>query len=346
VRCRFERRGVRDSGGASTLAAALLAAAMLLAAAEPGIAMPLARDALPADYSVRLDALWNFEQPAESEVRLRTEASRHAPGSREAAEAATQIARALGLQRRFAETDHTLDTVKRTLARQPARVRVRYLLERGRRDNSSGSKSKAIAWFEQALTASADDTLPGADFYRVDALHMLAIAAPPARQLALNLRALATADAAQDARTRSWRASLLNNLGWTMHERGDYAAALVYWQDARAAFEAKHDLVGTRIARWTVARGMRSLGRLDEAEAIQHHLADELQAANAPDGYVFEELAEIALARGDRAAAQPWAAKALALLSRDANLRAREPARLARLADLARTSPPNAVTRQ
>jgi tetratricopeptide (TPR) repeat protein len=317
-----------------------LGAMTLLGTALPGTAMALADASLPADYSARLDALWTFEQPAESEMRLRTEASRHAPGSREGAEAATQIARALGLQRRFAEADRTLDTVKLTLARQPARVRVRYLLERGRRDNSSGSPSKAFAWFERALTASADDTLPGADFYRVDALHMLAITAPPSRQLALNLHALAAADAAQDARTRGWRAPLLNNLGWTMHERGDDPAALAYWQDALAAFEAKHDVRSTRIARWTVARGLRSVGRLDEAEAIQRALADELDTAHAPDGYVFEELAEIAVARGDRVAAQSWAGKALALLSKDAGFRASEPARLARLADLAQPVAP------
>jgi hypothetical protein len=91
----------------------------------------------------------------------------------------------------------------------------------------------------------------------------------------------------------------------------------------------------TRIARWTVARGLRSLGRLDEAEAIQRKLADELAEAHAPDGYVFEELAEIAVARGDRAAAQPWAAKALAILGEDPDLRANDAARLARLAELA-----------
>jgi tetratricopeptide (TPR) repeat protein len=290
----------------------------------------------PGDYSERLDALWNFDQPVASEARFRAEAARHPAGSREASEAATQQARALGLQRRFDDADRALEAIVGALARLPARVRVRYLLERGRRDNSSGNRRSAFAWFEQALAASSDDVLPGADYYRVDALHMLAIAAPPERQLEWNRKALAAADAARDARARGWRASLLHNLGWTMHERGDYAAALAYWQQALAAREASHDLARTRIARWTVARGLRSLGRLDEAEAMQRSLAEELQAAGAPDGYVFEELAEIALARGDRAAARPFASKAFALLSQDADLRATEPERLARLSELAR----------
>jgi tetratricopeptide (TPR) repeat protein len=307
----------------ATLAALTLATTAAVSAATP-------------DFSEQLDALWKFDRPAESETRFRAEASRHPAGSREAVEAATQVARAQGLQRQFFDADRTLDAVANDLARQPARVRVRYLLERGRRENSSGHAKEALAWFEQALAASAGDVLPGAEYYRVDALHMLAIAAPAERQLDWNLKALAAAGAAADARTRGWRGSLLHNLGWTMHERGDYAAALAYWQDALAAREAAHDVERTRIARWTVARGLRSLGRLDEAEGIQRQLAAELDAAHAPDGYVFEELAEISVARGDRAAAQPWAAKALALLGEDAELRANDAARLARLAELAR----------
>ena len=288
------------------------------------------------DYSQTLDALWDFDHPPVSEARFRAEAARHPAASREAHEASTQIARALGLQRRFTDTDAVLDRVQADLDAQPARVRVRYLLERGRRDNSSGHPQEAFAWFERALAASQDDSLPGAAYYRVDALHMLAIAAPPSQRLDWNLKALAAADAAPDARTRGWRGSLLHNLGWTMHERGDYEAALHYWQEALAAREAAHDTVRIRIARWTVARGLRSLGRLDEAEAIQRSLLDEFAALHEPDGYVFEELAEIALARGDRAAAQPWAARAVAILGEDPDLRANDPERLARLAELAK----------
>ena len=288
-----------------------------------------------ADYSQRLDALWNFERPKESEARFRTEAAHHARGTREMAEATTQVARTLGLQRRFADADRTLKAVKPMLRHLPARVRVRYLLERGRRDNSSGNAARAFAWFEQALAASVDDTLPGADFYRVDALHMLALAAPASRRVAWNLKALAAADASQDPRTRGWRASLLHNLGFAMHERGNDEAALAYWQQALSAREAAHDVERTRIARWTVARGLRALGRLEEAEAIQRRLADEFAAANAPDGDVFEELAEIAFARGDHDAARAWAAKALALLADDVDLRTDEPGRRARLEALA-----------
>jgi tetratricopeptide (TPR) repeat protein len=315
----------------------IAAASMLLAV--PPVAGAAVMIPPAADYSQTLDALWDFDHPPESEARFRAELARQPARSREATEAATQIARAQGLQRKFADADRTLDGVEGALDAQPVRVRVRYLLERGRRDNSSQRKTQAIAWFEQALAASAGDTLPGAAYYRVDALHMLAIASPPKQQLEWHRRAIAAAGDADDARTRGWRASLLNNLGWTLHDSGDYADALDCWRQALAAREAANDVPRARIARWTVARGLRSLGKLDEAEAMQRALADELQAASAPDGYVFEELAEIALARGDRAAAQPWAAKAIALLGNDADLQANDAPRLARLADLARPAP-------
>ena len=307
--------------------------ALALAAATTAV---LAAGA-PADFSERLDALWTFAAPALSEARFRAELARHPAGSREALETATQIARTHSLRRQFGEADATLDGVAPHLSSAPARVQVRYLLERGRTRNSAGEQPAAVALFTDALAASDLDALPGADFYRVDALHMLGIAAPASERLQWNLRALAAADASPDARTRGWAASLANNIGWTYFEAGDAKTALAYWQKALPLREAAGDARTIRIAKWTVARGHRALGALDEAEAIQRALAAETERAGAPDGYVYEELAEIALARGDPKAAAPWAAKAHALLGSDRSV---PPARLARLAAVARDAAP------
>ncbi|MBK9115058.1 MAG: hypothetical protein IPM22_05340 [Betaproteobacteria bacterium] len=296
------------------------------------VATALAADA-PADFSERLDALWTFDQPAESEAHFRAELARHPPGSREALEATTQIARTYSLRRRFAEADAALAGVAPRLDAAPARVRVRYLLERGRTRNSAGEKAAAVALFTDALAASERDTLPGADFYRVDALHMLGIAAPAPERLQWNLRALAAAAASADPRARGWAAPLENNIGWAYFAAGDAKTALGHWQRAVPLREAAGDARTIRIAKWTVARGHRALGALDEAEAIQRALAAEIELAGAPDGYVYEELAEIAVARGDLEAAAPWAAKAHALLKDDRGV---TPARLARLDRVAR----------
>ncbi|CAG0962171.1 hypothetical protein BURK1_00772 [Burkholderiales bacterium] len=298
------------------------AAAIVLALA-PAIAC--------ADVSATIDRLWDHGQPAASEARFRAERARWPDGSREALEIATQVARAQGLQRRFDAAHATLDAVAPALATSPPRVHVRYLLERGRVLNSSGAPEKAVPLFLDAARRANADPGEGSAFFAIDALHMLGIAAPASERLDWNVKALDAAERTDDARARGWRGPLLNNLGWTMLDRGDANAALGYWQRALAAREEGGDVAHLRVAKWTVARGLRAVGRLADALHAQLALAAELERAGETDGYVFEELAEIALAHGDAAAAAAWAAKAHAELARDASLVANAPARLARL---------------
>lgn len=293
---------------------------------------PMAMAQSTNDFSAQLDKLWNFGRPDESQARFRAELAKHPKDSREALEIETQIARTQGLVRQFADAGRTLDAIRPKLDGVPARVKVRYLLERGRARNSSGDKSAAVPLFKEALEVSASDKLPGADYYRVDALHMLGIAAPTGEQLDWNLKALAAASSSGEERARGWAASLHNNIGWTYFERGDYATALDHWRKALPLREATGNAVAIRIARWTVARGLRATGELDDARKIQLALAAETEAANDPDGYVYEELAEIALAQGDQASARSWAAKAHPLLKDDPSM---EAARVQRLASLA-----------
>jgi tetratricopeptide (TPR) repeat protein len=288
------------------------------------------------DFSERLDRLWDYGKPAESQQRFVAEKSQHPAGSREALETATQIARTQSLQRKFADADATLDAVAPALATVPARVRVRYLLERGRTRNSGGDKPAAVVLFNEALTLSDRDKLPGADFYRIDALHMLAIADKPDAQLDWNRKALTAAEASSDTRARGWMASLCNNIGWTYFDAGDPATALVYWKKALPLREAQGNPDNIRLAKWAIARGYRATGKLAEAEGIQLALVAETEKAAEPDGYIYEELAEIAVARGDQAAAAPWATKAYALLKDDDDLKVNGAARLQRLAELSR----------
>jgi len=275
-----------------------------------------------------LDRAWDFDRPAESEARFRAELATLPPGSSASLEASTQLARAQGLQREFAAAHATLDAVERALPGQPERVAVRYLLERGRVFNSSRQPDKAVPLFQDALTRAR---AAGEDFLAIDAAHMLGIAAPAETRLKWTLEAIAMTERTSDARARRWLASSYNNMGWTYHERGEYASALAYFEKAVPAWEARGDPRGVHIARWAVARAYRSLGRNDDALAIQRQLEAEGVAANAPDGYVYEELGELLLASGERAAAQAHFARAFELLGGDATFRANEPERLARL---------------
>jgi tetratricopeptide (TPR) repeat protein len=304
--------------------------AAILVAMTIGFAMP-ASPATAADAPLDtawLDRAWDFDRPAESEARFRAELAALPRGSVAGLEVSTQIARAQGLQRKFDAAHATLDAVEKTLPGKPERVRIRYLLERGRAFNSSRQPDKAVPLFKDALDRAR---AAAEDFLAIDAAHMLGIAAPAEEGLKWNLEAVAMTERTSDARARRWLASLYNNIGWTYHERGDYATALAYFEKAVPAWEARADSRGVRVARWTVARAYRSLGRYDDALAIQRQLEAEGAAANAPDGYVYEELGELLLARGEAAAAQPNFARAFELLGGDAGLRANEPERLSRL---------------
>ena len=282
-------------------------------------------DALDASW---LDAAWDFDRPAESEARFRSGLATLPAGSAARLELLTQLDRAQGLLRQFDAAHATLDAVERALPGSPERVAIRYLLERGRVFNSARQPERAVPLFHDALLRAR---AAGEDFLAIDAAHMLGIAAPTDDRLRWNLEAVAMTEKTGDPRARRWLASLYNNIGWTYHDRGDYATALAHFEKALSAWEARGDSHGVLIARWTVARAYRSLGRYDEALRIQRQLEVECAAADAPDGYVYEELGELLLARGDIAAARPNFARAFELLAHDADLQANEPDRLARL---------------
>jgi hypothetical protein len=151
--------------------------------------------------------------------------------------------------------------------------------------------------FEAAFQAA---TVAQLEHLAIDAVHMEAIVAPPEEQDKLNDAALALASIATDPRARQWRASLLNNMGWTAFDRGDYDAALGLFESALTARLEMRKVADIQVARWCVARTLREMGRVDEALAIQHALAAEHRAAGTADPYVDEELAVLAASDSDQ----------------------------------------------
>jgi len=288
---------------------------------------------------------WNFGDPAASEAAFRT-ALASASGLA-ALELETQIARALGLQRRFDEAVALLDDVAARFAtldengrsedRAGSRVAVLLELERGRLLRSRGAPHESpphfLAAFERARAA-------GLDYLAVDAAHMLGLVAPADEANAWNERALALAEASADPLARGWAAAIANNQGWSAFDAGRHAEALAYFERAlvlrRERPEQREPLW---IARWSVARAWRALGRVEEALGEQRALLAERTAAAAPDGYVHEELGECLLALGRAPEAREHFAAASSALAQDEWLAANEPARLARLARLAAGGP-------
>ncbi len=268
------------------------------------------------------DQLWDYGDPVASEARFRELLPTLDPLDLRL-QLRTQIARAQGLQRQFDAAHATLDQVEQELTAETPVARLRYLLERGRVFNSAGSPATACPLFEQAF-----ELAPAGGFYAVDAAHMLGIAAADDEQLRWNLRALALAEASPDPRTQKWVGSLTNNIGWTYHDAGQFAEALDMFEKALQFREAQGQADAIRVARWSVARVLRSLGRLDEALTMQQTLLP------FADGYAYEEVGECLLLKDQADEAKPYFAKAYELLSADEWLMANEAARLERLRTL------------
>lgn len=227
----------------------------------------------------RLAELWDFGDPELSVERFRAAT---AAGPVEAAELATQLARALGLAGRRADAEAVLDGV----AVVAPVVGVRVALERGRLRNSAGESAEAVPWFEAALDQAI---AAGEEDLAVDAAHMLAIADAP-RAAEWTHRGIQLAERASDDRVRRWLIALHNNLGWTFHEAGAYPDALTEFEQAADAAEQFGSVDQRQIAQWSIARCLRSLGRVDEARAIQLTLLD----LRPDDPYVREELDALA----------------------------------------------------
>jgi len=283
------------------------------------------------------DEFWDYHQPAATEQKFRTLLPLAEGDLDYHAQLLTQIARAQGLQRQFEEAHRTLDTVETLLNSLTSnKARIRYWLERGRVFNSSKQRERASELFHQAwgLARSAAE-----DFYAVDAAHMLGISEPSDKQLAWSLKALEIAERSAEPRAQNWRGSLYNNLGWAYHDQAEYAPALELFERALAWREAQSQAAETRIARWCVARTLRSLNRWDEALAIQRRLlVEQHEPASSKDGYVHEEIAECLLSLGRAAEAQPHFVQAHAKLSPDPWLAENEPARLERLKTLGKAA--------
>lgn len=230
--------------------------------------------------------MWDFDRPDRSEERFRAALGDSAGDAR--LELLTQIARTYSLRKRYDEAHRLLDEIEPLLAAAGPAPRVRYLLERGRTFRSGGAPEKAKPLFVEGWELGR---ARGLDGLAIDAAHMIALVEPKTEdQLAWNRRALEIAQRATDAYARNWQASLHNNIGWSLHDAGRFGEALAHFEMALKERERRNQLNEIRIAKWAVARCLRSMGRRDEALAIQRALRSEWAAEGKEDKHVLEEL--------------------------------------------------------
>jgi len=275
------------------------------------------------------DKLWDFSDPGATEERFRAilPATEH-PGHLEyRLELLTQIARTFSLRKKFTEAHAVLDAVKAELSPETRLARVRYLLERGRAFHAAERAADALPLFEQAFEIAWD---LGRDLHAIDAAHMLAIAAAPEERAGWCAKAMEIADQSSDPRARRWTGVLCHNQGLAHLDAAEYEKALDYFRKDLDFRRLHGPPEAERIARWCVGHALRRLGRLDEALALQRELE-----AGEPDGFVFEELAEIWLEKGENERARTYFARALPLLEQVAWVAQSDPTRLARIKRLA-----------
>lgn len=279
------------------------------------------------------DAAWNYSDPQATRRVFREMLA----GNNEAArdwqlELMTQIARTHSLVGEFDQAHAILDQVEAELDGATDRVRLRYLLERGRTHNSAGEPAVAKPLFVDAWRLGRES---GQDTLAVDAAHMVAIAVtgtPEAEEW--NLKGLALARASDDPSARNWVGALTYNMGWEAFEAGHPDQALALFEESRVHYEKRNLPEQERVSRWSVARAKRELGAVDEALAMQLALKAEHEAAGTDDPFVHEELGELYLIKGERELALESFTEALPLLEKERWLAESEPERLTRIREL------------
>lgn len=290
---------------------------------------------MPQNDPPDFDRLWDYQDAAGTEARFRE----ILPQASEAgdpdylAQLLTQIARTEGLQGRFDDALETIERAQALVTPEMGQARIRCLLERGRILNSSDRPQEAKPYFSQAWSEACR---LGEDFYAIDAAHMMAIVERGEPGIEWNLRALELARATSDERAAGWQGSLHNNLGWSYHDLGHYEEALQQFQLGLVWQRSHNKERQARIAAWTVARAMRSLGRTEEALRLQRENLKTVEGAGQPDGYTHEEIGECLLALGRRSEAKPHFARAYEVLSRDEWFANHEEPRLRRMRELSR----------
>ena len=279
------------------------------------------------DDNIDIDSFWEYSDPAASEERFRT-ALDSARGDLQL-ELLTQIARTFSLRSRFEEAHGVLNDVEKQLTGAGARPNVRYLLERGRTFNSNGEKDKARELFIRAWEQAQPARLEG---LAVDAAHMVAITySGSSEAIDWNQRRLAIARDSQDPKAKGLIPAMLNNSAWDLHQMGRFEEALSLFEEAQVEWTARGKPERIQIAKWSVARCLRSLKRYDEALTIQRALEAEHREAGTTDGYVFEEIAENLALLGRMDEARPYFERAFIELGKDEWFVKNEPERLANL---------------
>ena len=271
---------------------------------------------------MKLLDFWDFDDPAASLARFR-QAVREVTDDASKALALTQVARAFGLQHRFADARAALAEADALLP-VTGKQRAQYWIELGRVENDDRNPADALSCFQKslALAAEAQD-----EYLAVDAAHMIAVVVPKEERPARAGFALSLARNASDERARHWVGAISNNLGWTYMESGQPEDAVKCFAESLACRLAQSEPTPIRLARYGLGCALRASHRFEEAVLV----LNEALAMGGSIGYIEEELAECLLSLGQTAQAKSLFKTAYDKLRANTDLAERTPERLSRL---------------
>lgn len=243
--------------------------------------------------------VWDFNDLDVSERRFRAALEEEETAAGKAA-LITQLARIEGLRGDFAAGERLLAE-----AEELGGAESWVLIERGRLLRSSGDGPSALPLFEAAFEhARADDD----GFLAGDAAHMAALVGDVEAWTARGLELTA------DGPARYWLAPLLNNVGWSRYDAGDFDRALDAFNEAFAVrAEDTEQPYEREIARYAVGKALRALGRIDEATTQLELAVAWATEADVETPYFHEELAECYTAAGRMDEARAQAERAIEL---------------------------------
>jgi len=243
--------------------------------------------------------VWDFNDLDLSERRFRAALEQEETAAGRAA-LFTQLARIEGLRGDFAAGERLL-----AIAEALGGAESWVLIERGRLLRSSGDGPSALPLFEAAFEqarAVQDGFLAG------DAAHMAALVGD---MEAWTARGIELTD---DDPGGYWLARLLNNVGWSRYEAGDFERALDAFNEALAVrSKDPQELHEREIARYAVGKALRALGRIDEATGQLELAVAWATEAGFEAPYFHEELAECYAAAGRTEEARVQAQRAMEL---------------------------------
>ncbi|MDQ3021459.1 MAG: hypothetical protein M3R36_12955 [Bacteroidota bacterium] len=280
------------------------------------------------------DNLWDLNNPSETEKKFRgiLPEIKESKNTSAYLQLLTQIARTLGLQKKFDEAHKVLDEVEPILTDELQVAKIRYLLERGRTFRSSKHPDKSRELFLKAYELSIKHN---EDNLAVDAAHMLGIIEPYEEAQRWNETAMKLAEKSSDEKAKGWLGPLYNNTAWNYHDNKEYQKALEIFKKNVEWHTEKNSGQKLIIAKWSVGRVLRSLNKTDEALVLQKNLLKEIEEKNLePDGYVYEEIAECNLIKNNKEDAKKYFGLAHDLLSKDIWVAEHEKERLERIRTL------------